>query len=339
MNNYDIILIQVKKIGAILMNLEKGNDNITNGDKIKDELFLDNKKLVENNEDIAEKIKLLQKETDLSENSEKHKKIENSSSVLRIIICMGIFFVVIIIVYIAFFSPEIGGSNIVYKTDDYSEEEPYYDYEEEYEEDGEEYEEDIYSDSSEDSKSASNNKVKTASSKKASSSKTASSKKASSSKTSSSKKASSSKTASSKKASSSKTDSSKIASSKPPVSHEEKSNTNEKKTKIININTANASELAKYLPGVGEVTAELIIEYRETYGLFKSVDELILIKGIGEKKMEQLRPYVMVDDNDIEEKNENIESTEYEIILGQETSRLNDNLFESGNQESYEMMD
>ena len=72
-------------------------------------------------------------------------------------------------------------------------------------------------------------------------------------------------------------------------------NTNLKGTIVININTATAEELATYLPGIGEVTAALIIEYRNENGAFNSVDELINIKGIGEKKLEQVRNYVAVD--------------------------------------------
>ena len=71
-------------------------------------------------------------------------------------------------------------------------------------------------------------------------------------------------------------------------------NTNLKGTRIVNINTAAAEELATYLPGVGEVTAALIIEYRNENGAFNSVDEIINVKGIGEKKLEQLRPFVSI---------------------------------------------
>ena len=61
----------------------------------------------------------------------------------------------------------------------------------------------------------------------------------------------------------------------------------------ININTADKTRLMD-IPGVGEVTAGKIIDYRNTYGSFKSVDELINISGIGEKKLENMRPYVTV---------------------------------------------
>lgn len=64
----------------------------------------------------------------------------------------------------------------------------------------------------------------------------------------------------------------------------------------ININTATADELAAFLPGIGEVKAKRIVEYRETAGGFDSVDELLNIKGIGEKTLENIRPYCRVSD-------------------------------------------
>lgn len=61
----------------------------------------------------------------------------------------------------------------------------------------------------------------------------------------------------------------------------------------VNINTATAREL-EALPGIGEVIAQRIIDYRNTHGPFGSVDELINIKGIGEKKLAELKPYATV---------------------------------------------
>lgn len=61
----------------------------------------------------------------------------------------------------------------------------------------------------------------------------------------------------------------------------------------LNINTASAEQLES-LPGVGPVTARAIIEYRRQNGGFRSVDELIEVRGIGPKRLEQIRPYVFV---------------------------------------------
>ena len=65
-----------------------------------------------------------------------------------------------------------------------------------------------------------------------------------------------------------------------------------KKSKLVNLNTASSEEL-QALPGIGEVTANAIIAQRSRRP-FSSVDELGHIKGIGEKKLEKLRPLVDV---------------------------------------------
>ena len=56
----------------------------------------------------------------------------------------------------------------------------------------------------------------------------------------------------------------------------------------ININTATAGELAT-LHGVGTKTAQAIVDYREMFGRFGSVDDLTKVKGIGAKTLEKNR--------------------------------------------------
>jgi competence protein ComEA len=62
---------------------------------------------------------------------------------------------------------------------------------------------------------------------------------------------------------------------------------------LINLNTASATELES-LPGVGEVTAGLIIDYRETNGPYRSIDDLVHVKGISTRTIYDLRDLVTV---------------------------------------------
>jgi competence protein ComEA len=62
---------------------------------------------------------------------------------------------------------------------------------------------------------------------------------------------------------------------------------------VVNINTANLEEL-QLLPRVGPALAGRIVEFRKANGPFRSVDELLAVKGIGESSFEKLEPYLVI---------------------------------------------
>ena len=93
-----------------------------------------------------------------------------------------------------------------------------------------------------------------------------------------------------------------VPSTEPPVRSEpvkqtepkKSSDSSEKKVTFpVNINTASKKELDA-LPGIGEVLAQRIIDYRSANGPFSTVDELTKVKGIGAKTLEKLKPYATV---------------------------------------------
>ena len=61
----------------------------------------------------------------------------------------------------------------------------------------------------------------------------------------------------------------------------------------VNLNTATSEEL-QTVPGIGPATAEKILLMRKNYGAFKSVDDLLAIKGLGPKRLEKMRKYLTV---------------------------------------------
>jgi competence protein ComEA len=63
----------------------------------------------------------------------------------------------------------------------------------------------------------------------------------------------------------------------------------------VNINAASAQQL-ETLPGVGPKVAERIVEYRQKSGAFRSLDELLNVRGIGEKSFAKLQPFVALGD-------------------------------------------
>ena len=63
---------------------------------------------------------------------------------------------------------------------------------------------------------------------------------------------------------------------------------------VVNINTADAAALS-LLPGVGPSTAGRIVEFRTDNGKFESPADLMLVRGIGERSFERMRPYVTIE--------------------------------------------
>lgn len=64
-------------------------------------------------------------------------------------------------------------------------------------------------------------------------------------------------------------------------------------TRPIDLNTATAEELTT-VPGIGPATATRIVQFREQHGDFKRVEDLLKVKGIGEKSLQKLIPYLKV---------------------------------------------
>src|SRR5438309_2167089 len=71
-----------------------------------------------------------------------------------------------------------------------------------------------------------------------------------------------------------------IAKKKPPL-------------KPVNINTATSEELQQ-VPGIGPATARKILQMRKSYGAFKSVDDLLAIRVLGQKRLDKMRKYLTV---------------------------------------------
>lgn len=63
--------------------------------------------------------------------------------------------------------------------------------------------------------------------------------------------------------------------------------------KTIDINQAGEEELT-VIPGIGPAMAKRIVDFRQQNGPFRQVEDLMKVKGIGEKSLEKLRPYVKI---------------------------------------------
>lgn len=70
-----------------------------------------------------------------------------------------------------------------------------------------------------------------------------------------------------------------------------KKGTNDDVNTLVNINTATAEKLQE-LPGIGPVYSARIVEWREENGKFTSKEQLIEIKGIGEKRLATIKPLI-----------------------------------------------
>ncbi|MGE5246384.1 MAG: ComEA family DNA-binding protein [Betaproteobacteria bacterium] len=62
---------------------------------------------------------------------------------------------------------------------------------------------------------------------------------------------------------------------------------------VVNLNTATAADFQK-LPGIGAKTADRIIDYRKKNGPFKKIEELMNVRGIGEKNFLKLKSQITV---------------------------------------------
>lgn len=58
---------------------------------------------------------------------------------------------------------------------------------------------------------------------------------------------------------------------------------------VVNLNTATVAQL-EALPGIGQKTAERIVEYRQKTGGFKKVEDVMNVRGVGEKGFLKLKP-------------------------------------------------
>ena len=66
-------------------------------------------------------------------------------------------------------------------------------------------------------------------------------------------------------------------------------------TEVVNLNSATAAQIAS-LPGIGLKTAELVVQYRTKNGPFKKIEEIMNVRGIGEKSFLRIKDRLSVAD-------------------------------------------
>jgi competence protein ComEA len=62
---------------------------------------------------------------------------------------------------------------------------------------------------------------------------------------------------------------------------------------VVNLNSATAAQIAT-LPGIGPKTAQLVVEYRQKNGPFKKIEEVMNVKGVGEKSFLRIKDRLTV---------------------------------------------
>lgn len=84
-----------------------------------------------------------------------------------------------------------------------------------------------------------------------------------------------------------------LAAAAPLAAADKPANAQAGGAKLVNINTADAAQLAQ-LPQVGAKMAQRILDYRKSSGGFKRVQDLMKVKGIGEKVFAKLQPLITI---------------------------------------------
>jgi competence protein ComEA len=64
-------------------------------------------------------------------------------------------------------------------------------------------------------------------------------------------------------------------------------------TEVVNLNSATAAQIAS-LPGIGPKTADLVVQYRAKNGPFKKIEEIMNVRGVGEKSFLKIKDRLSV---------------------------------------------